>query len=164
MILNKKSTFYALILIFIIPMIVSSLLYRYNHHFHIKTINHGTLLNPAINVRNSFIGFANPGKWRIVYVNAHGCDDQCNKISSDLHQTLKALGKDMNRTTVMLVDGPNEQIQEILKQKNGKNFLASQKIYLVDPQGNLFMYYPETTDPMNILKDLKRVLEVSQIG
>ena len=45
-----------------------------------------------------------------------------------------------------------------------KDFVMQHKIYLVDPLGNLFMYYADTTDPMNVLKDLKRVLEVSQIG
>ena len=59
------------------------------------------------------------------------------------------------------------QVQKLkmdFKQQGNQNFVVSHKIYLIDPIGNLFMYYPDDTNPMNVLKDLKRVLEVSQIG
>ena len=47
--------------------------------------------------------------------------------------------------------------------KEDKQLLKS-KIYLVDPLGNGFMYYSATVNPLDILKDLKQVLKVSQIG
>jgi hypothetical protein len=47
---------------------------------------------------------------------------------------------------------------------DGHDTLQNHSIYLVDPIGNVFMYYPDATNPMNILKDLKHVLGVSQIG
>ena len=38
------------------------------------------------------------------------------------------------------------------------------RIYLVDPLGNLVMSYPPGTDPRDLLKDLGRLLRLSQIG
>jgi cytochrome oxidase Cu insertion factor (SCO1/SenC/PrrC family) len=100
-----------------------------------------------------------------------------------LHQLRIALGKDRNRVNLALIVDQQCQIKDIhdfskyvlteqqytllqsnLSQAGDKNFVANDKIYLIDPLGNLFMYYTNTTNPMNILKDLKKVLEVSQIG
>jgi hypothetical protein len=42
--------------------------------------------------------------------------------------------------------------------------LAAQRVYIVDPIGNLVISYPPDEDAEHILKDLKRLLYVSQVG
>ena len=37
-------------------------------------------------------------------------------------------------------------------------------LLLMDPQGNLVLYYPPGFDPYGLVKDLKHLLKVSQIG
>jgi hypothetical protein len=37
-------------------------------------------------------------------------------------------------------------------------------IYVIDPLGNLMMSFPRDPDPSKILKDLQRLLRLSQIG
>jgi hypothetical protein len=37
-------------------------------------------------------------------------------------------------------------------------------VYLLDPLGNLLMRYPVTVNPRGILKDLRRLLRLSEIG
>ena len=37
-------------------------------------------------------------------------------------------------------------------------------IYIIDPLGNLVFFYPVDAPPEDVLKDLKRLLKVSQIG
>jgi hypothetical protein len=37
-------------------------------------------------------------------------------------------------------------------------------LYVVDPNGNLMMRFPRDPDPSRILKDLQRLLRLSQIG
>ncbi|MEZ5600135.1 MAG: hypothetical protein R3F36_03615 [Candidatus Competibacteraceae bacterium] len=37
-------------------------------------------------------------------------------------------------------------------------------VYLLDPLGNLLMRYPVTVNPSGILKDLRRLLRLSEIG
>ena len=59
---------------------------------------------------------------------------------------------DYNRWTEILTlpDAPPEAQQD--------------RLYLIDPAGNLMMSYPATADPNIIKKDIKRLLKTSQIG
>lgn len=47
---------------------------------------------------------------------------------------------------------------------NGEVVELQHRIYLMDPLGNLMMYYPPDTDGRDIHKDLKKLLRRSQIG
>jgi len=38
------------------------------------------------------------------------------------------------------------------------------RVYLIDPMGNLMMYYPVDAPPKGMLEDLKRLLKLSHIG
>jgi cytochrome oxidase Cu insertion factor (SCO1/SenC/PrrC family) len=158
----------SLTLISLFPLIVGGLLFHYHAYFQFKTVNHGILVNPPIQVGYLYSGvkIEDQKKWRMIQVSNKDCDNQCKKLNYLLHQVQKALGKDRDRVDVILV---NSQDTQLIKLKNefaqhDKTFSIENKIYLVDPIGNLFMYYPKGSDPMNVLKDLKRVLEVSQIG
>lgn len=165
---NKKinTLLFLLVMTFVLPMIASWLLYHYHDHFQFKKMNHGLLVSPSINV--TYLKKDNAKVWQVIHVDGGNCDDQCQKINYQLVQVNKALGKDHDRVQVIKISGNDQQIAKLqsafaANEKNSK-FLVTSKIYLVDPLGNLFMYYPDTINPMNILKDLKRVLEVSQIG
>ncbi len=148
-------------LITILPVIVSTYLFFHHDSFKFKTINHGVLINPVVNVTD-MDSIGHKKKWRIVYVNDGHCDDQCKKLSFQLHQLTKIVNKDRDRTDVLVLNGADKKLQNKLVAQHIQNVTG--KIYLVDPIGNLFMYYSESADPMFILKDLQRVLEVSQIG
>lgn len=132
-----------LLLVFIVPMIASYILFQYHGKFSLKTTNHGQLVSPPI-----LTEFLN--KWQILYV----CDAHCEKVFNSLEQIKKALGKDSQRIQVQQKKLVEMQI----------NALQQNKIYLIDPRGNLFMYYDDAENPMNILKDLKKVMGASQIG
>lgn len=143
-----------LMIIFVLPVMMGWFLYYERARFQFNTINHGILVNPPLNVESLYSPLQNGSekKWRMIYVNDGTCNQPCKTMLYDLHQIQKALGKDSERVLVLSVNG-----KDIKK-------LESNRVYLVDPLGNLFMYYPNTTDPMNILKDMKHVLGVSQIG
>lgn len=158
-----------LALVFITPMIVSFVLFHYHDSFHFKTTNRGTLIRPVVNLPAT-------KQWQIVYAPTKNCDAQCEKMIFTLHQLKIALGKDRNRVTLAVLNSnypsakeheftllkltthQHQQLQSSIKQS------LENKIYLIDPIGNIFMYYTNTTNPMNILKDIKHLLEVSQIG
>jgi hypothetical protein len=40
----------------------------------------------------------------------------------------------------------------------------SRRIYLIDPLGNLMMWYPPGAPPKGMLEDLKRLLGLSHVG
>ncbi len=165
--LNKHKNFYSVLLIFILPMLISWGLYYFHDHFHFKTLNHGTIINPPLKVIDLYSDLQNGTNkvWRIIQVENEFCDQTCEKTHYQLTQLQKALGKDGKRTQVILItDATRLTKLNFSFDQKFKNFVVINKIYLVDPLGNLFMYYPDSTNPMNILKDLKKVLGVSQIG
>lgn len=158
---KNRSRFYLLIFIFIFPVIVSWLLFHFHDYFHFKTMNHGILINPPLDVSYLSADIKTTKLWRIVHVDNGSCNNQCEKTRYQLTQVVKALGKNYKRVFVTFLSGDSVQLQKLTLQNKD---LTMNQVYLVDPLGNLFMYYPDTTNPMDILKDLKRVLEVSQIG
>jgi hypothetical protein len=46
----------------------------------------------------------------------------------------------------------------------GISMQDADNIYLVDPLGNLMMYYPPEVDPRGMIQDLQRLLKYSRIG
>jgi cytochrome oxidase Cu insertion factor (SCO1/SenC/PrrC family) len=160
---KTRTKFYLLLLIFIFPLVGSSLLYHFRDHFHFKTTNLGTLVSPAIDVKNIW-KTSTQRKWHIVYVTAKECDEQCKLIAHQLHQIQIALGKDHERVDILQPQEDIAKLKNAFDSQSQKEFVINEKIYLVDPNGNLFMYYPSSTNPMNILKDIKKVLKASQIG
>lgn len=164
---NKKLVF--LLMVFILPMMASTLLYYLHSHFNFKTTNHGVLVKQPLDAQ--YLYSAMPGgkekKWRVLYVDKGVCNNSCEKVNYELHQIQKALGKDGGRIQVVALSGKRAELtklQQAFSQQNHSEFAVNDKIYLIDPLGNLFMFYPGDTNPMNVLKDLKKVLEVSQIG
>lgn len=172
----NKGKFYLVILIFIVPVALSWLTYFNYHHFHFKTNNHGALLDPPIQVSDIFNQEAK--QWQIVYAPSHCEDAQSEKTMFVLHQLHIALGENQQRVSltllvdqtcqlnqthdfrkIVLTTEQQNQFQSKLKQDTAMN-----KIYLIDPLYNLFMYYPATTNPKNIFEDIKIVLGASQIG
>lgn len=150
-------------IIFIFPMIAGTLLYQFRDNFHFKTTNHGTLLTPPLQVQYLYVGLkeGDTKKWRIIHIADAACDEQCQKINFQIEQVHKALGKNYNRVAVLFIDNKAAQFQKF---QTDFSQPALNKIYLVDPLGNLFMFYSDSANLMDVLKDLKKVLEVSQIG
>jgi hypothetical protein len=156
---TNRTPLILLLLVFIIPFILSGFLYYYHRHFQFKTTNHGTLINPPISMQTT------EKKWQIIYISAGVCDKHCTVIQHGLNQVRLALGKNSHRVDVILAEPAVQSAFITAFNRIGQShFIIKNKIYLIDPTGHLFMYYPSDTDLMHILQDLKRVLEVSQIG
>ena len=47
---------------------------------------------------------------------------------------------------------------------DGVSMQGEERVYIIDPIGNLMMYYPPDADPSGMLKDLKKLLKYSKIG
>lgn len=159
---NAKRGWYAfslIVAIVVLPMLIAYFLYTYHSYFTFNTTNHGLLVKPPMQV--NFIGTAR--KWRILYIYKKPCDKTCQQTSYLLHQVRKVLGKDIDRTELIILSDQDAISIALQKQFSTLLFVAN-KIYLIDPMGNLFMYYLDQGNPMDIVKDLKKVLGASQIG
>lgn len=175
---KNKITILVLISIFILPIIISFMLFYFHSHFTLKTTNKGRLINPPINIKilNAAL---NKKTWKIIYLSTHCKVANAKKIVFFLHQIRSALSKDRNRIELLVwqkkyclyqlpsdikrLELTNKQIQTLLTYFRSFH-LPLNGIFLVDPFGNLFMYYNSDSDFMNVYKDLTHVLSVSQIG
>lgn len=135
---------YALVLVFLIPMILAFILYLYPAAFPLKTLNQGMLLSPMPTVENA------DHHWQVVLVPAGECGRVCERQEHQLRQMRKLFGENARRVVVT--------------RQMTLAALPPGQIYLVDPVGNIFMYYPQNVNPMAIFKDMKRLLSVSQTG
>ncbi len=147
---NKLFVPWFIVIIFVVPMLISWIFYYYHDYFHFKTTNYGQLITHPYQ-----LDLNHEKKWQVVLVTPAApilCDATCAHQLFFLQQMRKLLAKDADRVTVL----------QIAAEQTNK--LAANKIYLIDPLHNVFMYYPDTMNVMNILTDLKKVLEVSQIG
>ncbi len=184
--MNKK--IYLLVAITLLPILISTFLFYHHTGIQLKTINHGQLINPPISSQALGLLGESEKKWQIVYVPSGCCDDQCEHEMFTLHQIRVAMGKESKRINLVLVvqsSCPLADLHDFKKSfftlqqlinalslrglgtrdpESERHGWATNKIYLIDPLGNLFMYYSKDQNPMDILKDLKKVLEVSQIG
>jgi cytochrome oxidase Cu insertion factor (SCO1/SenC/PrrC family) len=131
------------------------------------------------------------GRWTLLYIDATSCAEFCQEQLYNITQTRLALGKDVRRVQGMLLFAPGadvariseamtrlgglevtataqpgifEKFIETFRMHADEQVPAEKRIYIIDPLGNLMMYYPPGGDPKRILRDLLRLLKVSQIG
>jgi hypothetical protein len=122
-------------------------------------------------------------KWTLVYVGDGSCDASCRGTLYVMRQTRLALGTDMARLgRVFLVTANCCARNYLARQHAGMTVLdatgaagarllsqfpvgdTAHSLFVVDPLGNLMMRYDVRRDPRGLLVDLKRLLELSQIG
>jgi hypothetical protein len=170
-------------LMFFAPLAVSFILY-YGHGWHPGgQVNHGELIQPPRPLPDS--GLPAPHslrhKWTLLYVQRGPCDALCLRRLYDMRQVRTALDRDMGRVQrVLIADADCCDTQRMLELHPDLITLPkgvaveplltslpdpnSQRIYLVDPLGNVMMFYPADAAPKGMLEDMKRLLRLSQIG
>jgi hypothetical protein len=119
------------------------------------------------------------GKWVLVSFDAALCDAYCEKKLYIMRQVRTAQHKDAGRVERLwvLTDAGTPRAgllgaiagTRIAPLKVGAALQgfpgnAIDHIYLIDPLGNLMMRFPRDPDPSKLLKDLQRLLRLSQIG
>lgn len=126
------------------------------------------------------------GRWVMVHVIPDAqCAEECRDALHKSKQLWLMMNKDLTRirrAVVLLADvdtntaaawwqdddrllriKPEESLrQKILALGNSK--LSSGMLLLMDPLGNVMMQYPSGFNPYDVKSDLKKLLQVSQIG
>jgi len=174
-------------LVFFGPLILATWLYFSGGGFRPEgRTNHGQLLQPLANIGDalpdSAIHEQRNGRWLLVYAVDGTCDDACEDALYTLRQSRLMLGKDMDRLvkvflhgdtapdTVFLADEhaglialSDGNFSDLLENKKPAE-LSAGGYYLVDPLGNLVMYFRQDIDPADMVEDIKHLLELSRIG
>jgi len=130
------------------------------------------------------------GKWTLLTFSAAECLSPCERNLVKIRQVIAAQGKEAERIQSMLivkdtktrdwlnyaikdypgmriVTGPAEAVAALAREFTltaGNPLDNLNRVYLVDPLGNLMMSYPADADPTGMRKDLARLLRISQIG
>jgi hypothetical protein len=117
------------------------------------------------------------GKWVLVSFDTAACDAYCEKKLYFMRQVRTAQHKNMGRVErLWVVTDAGKPRAELLSAIEGTRIArmvdslqgfpgnAVDHIYVIDPLGNLMMRFPRDPDPSKILKDLQRLLRLSQIG
>jgi len=191
---NPKLILFLLLLIFLGPLGFAFNMHNKAKHTHLKQNNVGDLIIPVKQAHDLYFRSLNnhlplvfrgdtlKGKWQFLYIPPLHCDENCHDNLHMMGQIHQALHKSATRLERMLVLLENHQMNEfanydkkyLLEAKAYENTLSSisnktkrdtvGEFYIIDPQGNIMMYYTGDTPPKGILKDLNKLMKVSKIG
>ena len=175
-------------LTFIVPMALAAWLYygadglrpsgRTNHGFLLQPV---TSLADELGEDHELLRVASD-RWALVYVQDGPCDSDCERQLYTQRQVRLMLGNDMNRLQRVLLHGTeapdNLFLAEehaglaVLQDRPARQLLEYARpddagpdgFYLVDPLGNLVMYFPADIAPSKLVEDLEHLLKISRIG
>ncbi len=131
-----------------------------------------------------------PRPWQLLYFGSESCDAECQQRLYFLRQLHVRLGSDAKRvqrayivtsagsgvdaaTSAWLTEqqadmrvlhGEAVIVAKVLQRTSAADPLAAHYIYLMDPVGNIMLYFSPDNDAEAILKDLKKLLDSSSIG
>lgn len=176
--------------LFFVPVVTAILLYQ-SSGWRPVVNSQGTLIDPPRTLTAS--GLALPdgapapanvlqGYWSVVHP-AIACDERTESLFDELGRVRLALDKDAPRVRRVLlhaggcagVNLPSRDADLLVLSAagpEGEALLAAfppavdglTGIYIVDPHGNLMMSYPASGSARGLLKDLERLLRLSNIG
>jgi len=155
--------------------------------------NYGTLLDPRLYPMpklNSILQGGGPeeltafkGKWVMLQVSSSDCQRQCQNALFAMRQLRLMQGKDMDRIErVLLITDTGPMDTSLIRQYDGVHLLrvdatpvdawlpveqgetVQDRLYLIDPLGNLMMRYNVDADPAKVKKDITKLLSASSIG
>ncbi len=130
------------------------------------------------------------GLWTLVYIGDGDCDAVCNQNLYRLRQIRMAQNENMNRVQtlyLLLGDSVPPVLQDMVSKEYPRltvvpvtaaqarsiapffriddvDMSQAERVYYVDPLGNLMMYYTPDAEPNGMLKDLRKLLKFSRIG
>jgi len=118
------------------------------------------------------------GTWTYLVVAPSDCDAACQNALYLTRQVRTAQAKEMDRVArVWLVSDAQRPDATLLAEHEGLRVLMADgawrnrflpdgqpRVWLVDPQGNVMMRYPDALEAKGMLKDLARLLKYSQQG
>jgi len=189
---RQQKTLLITALVFAAPLLLAILLFMRPELVQLGTKNNGILVKPARPLDSLVISVAGQpgdkslleGKWTWASFIEGPCGPACAEQLYKSRQVRLALGKDMDKGQRLLVQvgapvALDPQLLEahpdliIANAEKDSDWLSqfhldgdsieTANIFLVDPLGNLMMYYPPEIEGPKILKDIQRLVRVSWI-
>lgn len=140
------------------------------------TTNKGELITPPVQAEALGIGGLT-GEWMLIIPVGSICGAECEERLYLARQVNTALGRESSRVKRMVVWTAGERaVTSVLEQypdletsvisaAKFESTLGSQdRIYLMDPLGNIIMFYTIDKAGKPMLEDIKHLLKISNIG
>lgn len=184
-------TFWMIVVVFALPPLAAYFMYftgimpsaRMNNGTLIDPAKIPEMTLKTFKAQDYRIGTAN-GKWTLTMLVDRTCDDQCKRNIYLMRQVRISLGKDSNNAARLLIMSDNvmpETLEQFLQDYpempvvtgDGNNMqtlnqffssLASDvrnRVFIIDPRGQVMMYYEPDMEPKDLLEDLKRLILVN---
>lgn len=127
------------------------------------------------------------GKWTLLYVGDGNCEDLCQRRLYYTRQIRTATGRHRHRVQrLYLIAERNAVPSRLLREAhpqlaigflpedakplrrtltaNGKEPVGADRVFIIDPLGNVVMYYEPDAAADGMLDDLKHLLRLSRVG
>ena len=179
-----KTRLYLLLIIlsFAGPLMLATFMYKYSDFIPVaEPKSNGNLITPVITIskEEDFGNILSNKKWTFMYVyEDDACDLICEATLYMMQQVRESVGRERSRIKNILIvnnNFNNEDNEKIIKKYNKiellnvlqNNFfdkLEKNHLYIVDPLGNIFIYYDKDFSAKGLKKDIKKMLRISRIG
>jgi len=181
---------WVLVAVFAAPVIAAWFFYLNPEYLPEGRSNKGELITPMVALPET-PGLSTPdgaafprstlaGKWTLVYLAGDECDETCRKRLIAMRQIRLALGEDQQRVKrllVMTAPTARELAGDLgaefagmqvavggmrLPELLGEGAAALDRIYILDPMGNLMMRYAADAPVRDTLEDMEHLLKASR--
>lgn len=189
---SGQKKFLMMLAVFLLPVILGSLLF-FNLEkvgFEKGSTNYGSLVHPA---KPAILADLQQGddkavkeqtiakSWTMAYLETDSCDQICLDKLTLIKKVRLLTNEKMRRVRTLFVS--NKTIEAGIDKSQYKDMVFTnvsggnsefikqfphqntKPIYLIDPYGNIMMYYPQKDlNAKKIIKDINRLLKYSQLG
>ncbi len=186
-----RMVFLLLAVFFTVPLLVVVAMIKFDWRPTGKS--YGELIQPPVSIMHTSHWVSDQqqalpafwqDKWNMVLI-ARDCDAVCMQRLYDLRQIYVSLYKDMIRVQrvlitqqsdtaairarypdLLIINGQPEQVVDLgrMLSNGGQNTLDAQRVYFIDPLGNVMMQYAPAIEAKWIRKDLVKLLKASWAG
>ena len=177
---KSRRRFVMLLLVAFVPIFIAYSAFEYFPEWVPSgTTNQGELIRPPVQAADIDPALERPGNWVLIQPVAFDCDEDCLQLMYLSRQVVIGLGKDSTRVrrVILAPDEISGAFNSVLEQEHPDvgtvNADASSLegvddtrplLFLMDPNGNIIMYYTLETAGKPMMKDLKHLLRISSIG
>jgi cytochrome oxidase Cu insertion factor (SCO1/SenC/PrrC family) len=187
-----KKSFLWLVMVFVAPILLGTLLF-FNLEklgFEKGSVNYGVLVQPAFPTQiydlmqgdtKALREATLAKKWTMLYIEPNVCDKACLDRLLLIKRVRLLMNEHMRRVRTVLV--ADKKVSASVSKKENPDLVLTHldmkfseflkqypeldktPVYLLDPMGNLMMYYPQA-DPnaKKMIKDLQKLLKYSHLG
>jgi len=176
----SRTKLLALIVIAAVPIFLSIMLFEIFPELQPRgTTNKGELIVPSIEAEKVNPVLLDYEGWLLLQPVGKSCDSDCQQMLYLSRQVIAGLGKDSGRVERVLIapSGIDSAFQSYLSAEHADVTVVAADLallneisaksptaFLVDPNGNIMMFYTLETAGKPMLKDLKHLLKISNIG